>query len=41
MTKKNFKPFRISDLTGGINNRDYASEIEDKQVVNLENFNFK
>ena len=41
MTKRNYKPFRIEDLTGGINTRDYASEIENKQSVDLINWNFE
>ena len=36
-----FKPFRLDDLTWGINVRDYPSEIEDKQSLELENWNFK
>lgn len=40
MTKKTFKPFRIEDLTGWLNTKDYPSEIEDKQATWIENFNF-
>lgn len=38
---KKFKKFKIEDLTWGINVRDYSSEIEDKQAVSIENWNFK
>lgn len=40
MTKETFNPFRLEDLTWGINVRDYESEIEDKQMVDLVNYNF-
>lgn len=40
MTKKKFNIFTIDDLTGGINTRDYPSEIENKECQMLENFNF-
>lgn len=40
ISKKKYLPFRIEDLTGWINLRDYASEIEDKQCVSLKNWNF-
>jgi len=39
--KHGFKDFRLEDLTGWINTRDYASEIEDKQSLSLINYNFK
>lgn len=41
MTKQWFRRFPINDLTWGINIRDYPSEIEDKQAIEIENFNFK
>ncbi len=41
MTKRTFQNFPLDDLTGGINVRDYPSEIEDKQSQELTNWNFK
>lgn len=41
INKKTFKPFRIEELNWGINTRDYASEIEDKQAQDILNWNFK
>ena len=41
MTKRKYKTFPLNDLTGWINLRDYASEIEDKQMLQLENFDFE
>jgi hypothetical protein len=41
MTKQKFKPYKLEDLTGWINTRDYPSEIEDKQSIDLNNWNFK
>lgn len=41
VNKKTFKPFRLEELTWGINVRDSASEIEDKQAVDIVNWNFK
>lgn len=42
MTKNRaYKSSRYRDLTGGINNRDFPTEIEDKQMLQLSNFNFK
>ena len=39
--RKKFKPIRMEDLTWGINVRDYASEIENKQAVSITNWNFE
>lgn len=41
INKKTFKPFRLEELNWGINIRDNPSEIEDKQAVDIVNFNFK
>lgn len=38
---RSYQDFRLEDLTGGINTRDYPSEIEDKQMLSLSNWNFK
>lgn len=40
-TKNWYRDFRIEDLTWGINTRDYPSEIEDKQALNVSNWNFQ
>lgn len=41
MTKIWYRNFRVSELDWGINVRDFASEIEDKQWVSVINWNFK
>ena len=41
MTKKRFRTFPLDDLTWGLNLRDYPSEIEDKQMLQIDNFNFE
>jgi len=43
MTRKRhwFKDFRLKELDGGLNIRDSANDIEDKQFIKLENWNFK
>ena len=40
MTKRTFKPYQIEDLTGGINIRDFPTEIEEGQAVAIKNWNF-
>ena len=40
MSRKTFRNFRLNDITGGINTKDFPTEIEDKQMLQLTNWNF-